>query len=66
MECYIFVRLNKDYSLSTHKLSEYLLSFNGLPTIDTGALERIRALELDRALFELLVMCDFGEGCFSL
>lgn len=56
------MRLNKNYSLRTHKLSEYLSSFNGLPTIDTGAVERAKALESGRAVVDLLMKCDLKKG----
>ena len=63
MESCKFIRLSKDYSLRIHKLSEYLSNFDEWPIINTVAVERIRALELDRALFELLIACDLEKGC---
>lgn len=55
MHSYKFMRLNKNYSPRTHKLSEYLSRFNGLPTVNTGAAERVRALESEPYLSNLLV-----------
>lgn len=62
MDSYKFMKLNKNYSLRTHKLSEYLSSFNGLLTINIGAVEIAKSLESGRALFELLMKCDLKEG----
>ena len=62
MGSYKFMRRNKNHSLRIYKLSEYLSSFNGLPTINTGAVERGKALESGRALLDLLMKCDLKKG----
>lgn len=56
------MRPNKKYSLRTHEASEYLSGFNGLPTIDTGAVGRAKALDSGRDLLDLLIKCDLRKG----